>query len=71
MACEPGACFNYAHTNFVILGEVLRKVTGKPVETLLQEGILAPLSLDNTRSEATAVIQEPVLHAFDGRARRL
>jgi D-alanyl-D-alanine carboxypeptidase len=63
-ACDPGACFNYAHTNFVILGEVLRKATGKPVETLLQEGILARLALDNTRSEATAVVQEPVLHAF-------
>jgi D-alanyl-D-alanine carboxypeptidase len=64
MACNPGTCFNYAHTNFVILGEVLRKATGKPVEELLRDGILAPLALDDTRSESTAVIQEPVLHAF-------
>lgn len=64
MACAPGTCFAYAHTNFVILGEVLSKVTGKPVETLLRERILDPLSLENTRSESTAVIQEPVLHAF-------
>jgi D-alanyl-D-alanine carboxypeptidase len=64
MACDPGTCFNYAHTNFVILGEVLRKAAGKPVEELLRDGILAPLALDDTRSESTAVIQEPVLHAF-------
>jgi RepB plasmid partitioning protein/Beta-lactamase len=34
MACDPGTCFNYAHTNFVILGEVLRKASGKPVEKM-------------------------------------
>jgi D-alanyl-D-alanine carboxypeptidase len=64
MACEPGSCFNYAHTNFVILGEVLSKATGKPMEELLRENIIGPLALDDTRSEATAIIQQPVLHAF-------
>jgi D-alanyl-D-alanine carboxypeptidase len=66
MHCEPGKCFAYAHTNFVILGEVLTKATGKPVEDLIRDAVLAPLSLRNTRSESTAVIQEPVLHAYDG-----
>lgn len=64
MACEPGTCFNYAHTNFVILGEVLRKATGKPVEDLIRERILEPLALKDTRSESTAIMQQPVLHAF-------
>lgn len=64
MKCEPGACFAYAHTNFIILGEVLRRVTGRPVADLLKEGVLAPLGLRNTRSEETARIEEPVLHAF-------
>lgn len=65
MACEPGACWSYAHTNFVILGKVLEKASGRPLEDLIREGILAPLALENTRSEGTAIIQEPVLHAFD------
>lgn len=64
MVCDPGACFAYAHTNFVILGEVLSKVAGKPLEALIADYVLAPLDLENTRSEHTAVIQEPVLHAF-------
>jgi len=64
MKCAPGTCFAYAHTNFVILGEVLAKVSGKPVETLIRDGILAPLGLENTRSAATPEIQAPVLHAF-------
>jgi D-alanyl-D-alanine carboxypeptidase len=66
MICDPGTCWSYAHTNFVILGKVLEQVTGRPLEALIREGILDPLSLADTRSEATAVIQEPVLHAFDG-----
>jgi D-alanyl-D-alanine carboxypeptidase len=66
MVCDPGTCWSYAHTNFVILGKVLEQVTGRPLEELIREGILEPLSLADTRSEATAVIQEPVLHAFDG-----
>jgi CubicO group peptidase (beta-lactamase class C family) len=65
MVCEPGTCFAYAHTNFVILGKVLEKVTGRGVDELIRDGVLAPLGLDDTRSEQTAVIQEPVLHAFD------
>lgn len=64
MACEPGTCFKYAHTNFVILGDIFRKATGKPVEDLIRERISLPLGLKDTRSAQTAVVQEPVLHAF-------
>lgn len=65
MICDPGACWSYAHTNFVILGKVLEKATGRPLAKLIREGVLDPLSLQNTRSEQTALIEEPVLHAFD------
>jgi D-alanyl-D-alanine carboxypeptidase len=65
MPCNPGTCWSYAHTNFVILGKVLEKATGRPLEDLIREGILDPLSLKDTRSEGTAIIQEPVLHSFD------
>ncbi len=65
MACEPGACWSYAHTNFVVLGQVLEKASGRSVADLIRDGILTPLSLNDTRSEQTAVMQEPVLHAFD------
>ncbi|MFO1208451.1 MAG: serine hydrolase domain-containing protein [Amaricoccus sp.] len=65
MACDPGTCWSYAHTNFVILGKVIEKATGRPLDALLREGILDPLGLAGTRSEMTAAIPEPVLHAFD------
>jgi CubicO group peptidase (beta-lactamase class C family) len=64
MTCEPGTCFSYSHMNYVILGEILQRVGGKPVEMLLRERILDPLGLDDTRSESTPAIQQPVLHAF-------
>jgi D-alanyl-D-alanine carboxypeptidase len=66
MPCDPGTCWSYAHTNFVILGKVLEKASGRPLQDLIRDGILEPLSLKDTRSEMTAIIQEPVLHAFDG-----
>jgi D-alanyl-D-alanine carboxypeptidase len=65
MICDPGKCWSYAHTNFVILGKVLEKATGRPLAALIRENILDPLSLNNTRAEQTALIQQPVLHAFD------
>src|SRR5262245_49950476 len=45
MACDPGTCWSYAHTNFVILGKVLEKASGRPLQDLIREGILEPLSL--------------------------
>lgn len=65
MPCDPGMCWSYAHTNFVILGQVIEKVTGKPFAEVIRVNVLEPLSLKDTRSEETAIIQEPVLHSFD------
>ena len=46
---EPGTNWAYAHTNYVILGLVLEEVTGMPLEDALQEKVLDPLGLDETR----------------------
>ncbi len=66
---EPGTNFSYAHTNYVILGLALEKATGKPMADLLQEKVLDPLGLKNTRPNLTAQIPEPVLHAFTSERR--
>jgi D-alanyl-D-alanine carboxypeptidase len=60
----PGTSFRYSHTGFVILGEVLRKVTHKPVAQLIRDYILTPLRLRHTHSYQTSFIPSPVLHAF-------
>jgi D-alanyl-D-alanine carboxypeptidase len=61
---EPGTNWSYSHVNFVILGQVLERVTGTPVEALLRRKILNPLGLSATTSQATAVIPQPALHGY-------
>ncbi len=65
----PGTNWNYSHTNYVILGLALEKITGEPMETLLQDKVLGPLGLDDTAAPGTAAIPEPVLHAFTSERR--
>ena len=50
----------------MILGQALEKATGESMADLLQEKVLDPLGLDNTKPNLTAEIPEPVLHAFTG-----
>lgn len=61
---EPGSNWDYSHAGYVILGQVLAKATGKSLAALMDELILVPLGLENTHSEQTPYIPEPVLHAF-------
>jgi D-alanyl-D-alanine carboxypeptidase len=61
---EPGTNWSYAHTNFVVLGEALTAITDQPVDELIRERIVEPLGMRGTQSHQTAVIPEPVLHAY-------
>lgn len=65
----PGTNWNYAHTDYVILGQVLEKVTGQPMDQLMQEYIFAPMGLTDTDGPSTPVIRQPVLHAFTSERR--
>jgi CubicO group peptidase (beta-lactamase class C family) len=65
----PGTNWDYAHTNYVILGLVIEKITGRKMADLLQEKVLDPLGLKNTKPSLTAEIPEPVLHAYSSERR--
>ncbi len=65
LACDPGACFNYAHTNFAVLAKVVHKVTGQPVSRLLRKRVLRPLGLRRTAISRLPRIPPPVLHSYD------
>jgi CubicO group peptidase (beta-lactamase class C family) len=41
---KPGTNWSYSHANFVILGEALSAITGKPVDQLIRERIVEPLT---------------------------
>lgn len=64
MLYAPGEGWNYSHTNFVILGEAIQEATNKPLAELLDQNLLLPLGLKETKYIATPQIPQPVLHAF-------
>ncbi len=66
---EPGTNWNYAHTNYVLMGKALEKATGRDIAALLQEKVLGPLGLGNTANSFTPAIPTPVLHAFTSERR--
>ena len=71
MSFPPGTNWGYAHTNYLILGEILQKVGGQPLAALLSEKVLGPLGLTSTVASQTAAIPGPVLHAFTSERRQV
>ena len=66
----PGTNWDYSHTDYVILGQALEKITGQPLDVALQEQVLGPMGLRNTVAWSTPQISEPVLHAFSAERRQ-
>jgi len=66
---DPGTNWNYAHTNYVLLGLALEKATGQEMPKLLSEKVLRPLGLTNTANSFTPEIPAPTLHAFTSERR--
>ncbi|BBU24043.1 serine hydrolase domain-containing protein [Mycobacterium xenopi] len=67
---EPGTNWNYARTNYVLLGLALEKATGQEMPKLLHDRVLGPLALINTANSYTPDIPVPTLHAFTSERRR-
>lgn len=61
---DPGHYWQYSHTDFVMLGAILEKVSGKQYSVLLQALVLDPLGLRETRLQFDAAPQLPVLHTL-------
>ncbi len=69
MMFEPGTNWGYSHTNYVILGRVLEKITAMPLARAMQKYIFGPMHLTQTQSFSTPDIPEPVLHAYSSERR--
>lgn len=67
---EPGTNWNYAHTNYVLLGKAMEKATGQDMPELLEDKVLRPLGLTNTANSFTPEIPAPALHAFTSERRQ-
>jgi CubicO group peptidase (beta-lactamase class C family) len=61
---KPGTNWSYAHSDYVVLGLALRKITGLPLNVALRRMVLRPLGLKQTVASQTAAMPSPVLHAY-------
>jgi uncharacterized protein YbbC (DUF1343 family)/CubicO group peptidase (beta-lactamase class C family) len=55
---EPGTRFVYSDVGFIVAAEIVRRVTGQPINQFSSENIFAPLSMRDT------FFLEPSLHSF-------
>jgi D-alanyl-D-alanine carboxypeptidase len=46
--CDPGACYHYSNTGFILLGLVIEAETGKPLGQVYKERFYTPLGLTST-----------------------
>lgn len=67
---EPGTNWAYSHTNYVILGDVLSKITGRSTAEALEEYVVQPMGLTQTTgNDDTPLIPEPVLQSYTSERR--
>lgn len=55
----PGTKYQYTNGNYVLLGLVLKAVTGRRIKNIIAEDILAPLSLAETKWPDDSVLPPP------------
>ncbi|QNJ99823.1 serine hydrolase domain-containing protein [Dyella telluris] len=48
LASTPGEKFNYNNADYVVLGQIISRLYGRPYETVLQDRILDPLHMINS-----------------------
>jgi D-alanyl-D-alanine carboxypeptidase len=60
---RPGGAFGYSSTNYLILGLILERVTGRSVSALLAQRLFGPLGLTRT-SYVPGPLETPHVHGF-------
>jgi CubicO group peptidase (beta-lactamase class C family) len=71
MDFKPGTNWGYCHTNYVILGGVLEKITGMPLNAAMRKFIFGPMGLTQTNGFVTPHIPDPILHTFSSEQREV
>jgi len=60
----PGSSIDYSNTNTVLLGMVIEKVSGMPVQDFFAQRIFKPLGLKNPSWPTTADMPTPFSHGY-------
>ncbi|GAA2124757.1 serine hydrolase domain-containing protein [Glycomyces algeriensis] len=61
---EPGAEFEYASANYLVLGALVQAVSSMPYEEYLHEAVLDPLGMDTAVADGDAAATVPDGHTF-------
>ncbi|MFJ5094090.1 serine hydrolase domain-containing protein [Streptomyces sp. NPDC088557] len=61
---QPGAEFDYCNTNLILLGLVVEKAGGMPVDEFVQKNVLDPAGLRHTVFPTDAAIPSPHAHGY-------
>ena len=63
---KPGSQASYSNTNYLVLGEILERLTGRRVAELLRKRIFEPLGLTATAFEpARQALSDDQMHGYD------
>jgi D-alanyl-D-alanine carboxypeptidase len=60
----PGAGYRYSNTNYLLLGLIIEKVTGRKVAEEIQSRLLKPFALNNTSYPSNQAMPEPWAHGY-------
>ncbi len=61
---EPGTDTRYSNTNYIFLGMIIEKVTGKPFWQVFQEKLFTPLGLTETLFAATNKVPANIVRGY-------
>ncbi len=53
---EPGERFHYSDINFILLGAIVEKLTGEPIDTYVQQNVFTPLGMRDTQGKTLLVV---------------
>ncbi len=60
----PGAGWHYSNTNYVLLSQIVRRVTGSSVPAQIRSRFLGPLRLLSVSYQGVEVSRAPIAHAY-------
>ncbi len=63
--CPAGTCWHYSNSNYVLLGQVVQRVTGNPVVTELRRRFLGPLRLVRTFVQGAEAARGTVATSYE------
>lgn len=63
----PDTQSSYSNTNYVLLGLLIERITGKDLAEVMQKQIFAPVGMTDTSADTARVTDPPLVRGYDGR----